>query len=251
MRPGEDDLPVKRLRELALRASHREETCFTRFLDPALEDAALRAAAQSGVRAMLWGGYEDAERRVCAFYPDAPPERDQYPLCCIGVRWNEKFASPGHRDVLGAVMGLGLDRECVGDVAMCREGACVFVHPDVTAYVLSAMDSVGRAGVRLECLDRCPEILQPQGEEFRVTVSAMRMDAILAAGYRLSRAEAQRMISAGMVKHNHAEELRGDCRVEQGDLLSVRGMGRLKIVCLEGETKKGRLGITLFRYGRK
>lgn len=84
----------------------------------------------------------------------------------------------------------------------------------------------------------------------RVTVPALRLDAVLAAGYRLSRAEAQKLIRAGLVKLDHVPELRADARVEAGSLLSARGYGRLRVDEVQGETRKGRVGLMLFRYGR-
>ena len=236
--------------ELAKRAAHRTPT-FTRFLEPSAEREAVSMAGKAGVHAELWGGFDDAERRICAYYAEEAPSRDEYPIERIGVTWNEKFATAGHRDILGAVMGLGLERDGIGDVAMCREGACVFAHTDVAEYILGNLESAGRAHVRCKRLDVLPEILPPEGDTVRVTVNALRMDAIVAAGYRISRSEAQRLIDTGMVKRNHAEELRTDCRLEEGDLLSIRGFGRCKVQCVEGETKKGRLAVQLFQYGKK
>ena len=245
------ELAEKRLEELALRAAHRGEACFTRFLEPAAEADARRAAARAGVAAAFWGGYPDAERVICAFCPEGEePSPEEYPVRCVLLRWNAKFASAGHRDVLGAVMGLGLERDGIGDVAMCREGACVFAHRDVAGYICDSLESAGRAALKREIVDEAPELLPPEGEEMRVTVNALRLDAVLAAGLRISRAEAQRLVAAGLVKRNHLPEMRGDCRISEGDLLSARGFGRLQVRLCEGETKKGRLGVRLFRYGK-
>ena len=82
----------------------------------------------------------------------------------------------------------------------------------------------------------------------RVTVSSPRLDAVLAAGLRLSRGEAQRLIDVGLVKRNHMEALRGDLHLEEGDLLSVRGYGRMRVEGFEGLTRKGRQAVRLFRY---
>jgi len=91
-------------------------------------------------------------------------------------------------------------------------------------------------------------IKPPTGEEIRATTSGQRMDAVLAAGLKLSRSEAQRLISGGIVKRNHLEELRGDVHLEEGDLLSVRGYGRMRVMGFDGITRKGRLIVRLFRY---
>ena len=85
----------------------------------------------------------------------------------------------------------------------------------------------------------------------RVTVQNERMDAILAAGCRLSRSEAQKLIAAGLVKLNHGVQMKGDARVQEGDLISARGYGRIKVQEMQGETRKGRQGILLFKYGKQ
>ena len=244
------DLDKKRLKELALRAKHSRQISFTRFLEPPMEADVRHAAAQAEVHAAFFGGFEDAERRIAAFYADEVPQEWEYPLSCLELKWNPKYASPGHRDLLGAVMGLGLERSATGDIAPSEnEGtAYLFVHRDVESYICANLESAGRASLKVRPLSDNMKIRAPQGEEIRATVSSERLDAVLAAGLKLSRSEAQRLISGGMVKRNHLEELRGDVHLEEGDLLSVRGYGRMRIALFDGITRKGRLIVRLFRY---
>ena len=247
------DLEKKRLRELALRAAYSRTPCFTRFLEPPMERECLAAANEAGVNAAFFGGFEEAERRIAAFYADEAPEEWEYPLSCIELKWNPKYASPAHRDLLGSVMGLGLERDSTGDIAFCAaEGtACLFAHRDVESYICANLESAGRAALKLRLLDETPELKPPEGTEIRITISSERMDAVIAAGLKLSRSEAQKLISAGLVKRSHIPELRGDIHLEEGDLLSVRGHGRMRILAFEGQTRKGRLAVRLFRYGER
>ena len=147
-------------------------------------------------------------------------------------------------------MGLGLTRDSTGDIAPCAEDgcACLFVHRDVSDYIRANLESAGRAALKVEALDEVPALRQPEGTQLRATVSSERLDAVLAAGLKLSRSEAQRLIESGLVKRNHTPELRGDVHLEEGDLLSVRGYGRMKIQEFEGRTRKGRLAVRIFRY---
>lgn len=245
------DLEKKRLRELALRAAYGRNACFTRFLEPPMERECLAAANEAGVHAAFWGGYEDAERRIAAFYSDEAPDAWEYPLACIELKWNPKYASPAHRDLLGAVMGLGLERDSTGDIAFAAaEGAaCLFAHRDVENYICGNLESAGRAALKLRPLEESPELKAPEGAEIRVTVSSERLDAVIAAGLKISRSEAQKLISAGLVKRRHIPELRGDIHLEEGDLLSVRSHGRMRVLAFEGQTRRGRLAVRLFRYG--
>lgn len=241
----------KRYAELALRAVHTGRAQFTRFLEPAVEWEVRATANQCGAEVRFFGGYEDAERRVAAFYAEDVPEDGDYPLTALALSWNAKFADAQHRDLLGAVMGLGLERDATGDVCLGTQPgtAYLFCLEDVAGYISANLESAGRAHLRVSPAQTL-SIAPPEGAAFRVTVQNLRLDAILAAGYKLSRSEAQRLIAAGLVKLNHAVEERSDVHVEEGGLISARGYGRLRLDEVQGETRKGRIGLTLFRYGR-
>ncbi len=243
-------MEVKRLRELALRVRYSGEPAYTRFLEPPMEREAQSAANAAGVRASFWGGYSGAERRVAAFHAEDPPAEADYPIACLALNWNPKFANPGHRDLLGAVMGLGLERDATGDIAPGEADGCayLFAHEDVEDYIRGNLESAGRAALRVEPAREAPALREPEGTQLRVTVSSERLDAVVAAGLKLSRGEAQRLIESGLVKRNHVPELRGDAHLETGDLLSVRGYGRMRIIDFEGRTRKGRLAVRIFRY---
>ena len=248
-----DDLDTKRLRELALRAAHSDAPRFTRFLEPAMLDAVRFAAGQAGVGCTFWGGYPDAERVMAAFHRGDPPEPKDFPLKSVWITWNPKFADPGHRDLLGATMGLGIERDASGDIAMGeadgRPCACLFAAEEMADYIAANLESAGRASVKCHVADEPPAIVPPEGTQLRVTVQQPRLDAVLAAGWNLSRSEAQRLISAGLVKLNHVPNLHTDAKVGEGDLISARGHGRLKVLSWLGESRRGRLALSLFRYG--
>lgn len=242
------DLTQKRFAELALRADRSQRAQFTRFLDPALEMDARFAAARRAVPIGFYGGWDGAERRICAFGEGV--EIADYPIACIAIGWNPKYATLSHRDLLGAVMSLGLERDATGDICLgAAEGtACLFAHRDVADYICANLESAKHARLRTAIVDTAPEMRPPEGNVIRVTVQSERLDGVIAAGWRLSRAEAQRMIAAGLVKHNHMEERRGDARVAEGDLISVRGKGRLRVQSIDGETRRGRIALQLFQY---
>ena len=241
--------PRKHLDELALRASYTGVSRYTRFLEPSQEREAYQAAREAGCNVDFYGGYDDAERRIAAFWSDEPPVA--VPIEPLMIRWNEKFASPGHRDLLGSVMALGIERDTFGDIAIGAEpgSAYLFSMEDMAAYFIANLERVGHTSVRVERASSIT-LKPPEGSVLRVTVAQLRMDALIAAGYKLSRAEAQKLISAGLVKLNHIEETRADIKLREGDLLSVRGYGRLRIQTLQGETRRGRLAVTAFRYGK-
>ena len=247
------DARQKRLDELALRAARTGRTCFTRFLEPSQADAARAAANRAGARVAFWGGCEGAERAVAAFYDDVPPEAGEYPIAALRVEWNAKFSNPGHRDLLGAVMGLGIERETTGDIAMgeYRGERCayLFALSDMADYIAASLEGAGRASVKVCVAREAPALIPPEGQALRLTVQSERLDAVLAAACRLSRSEAQRLIAAGLVKLNHAVNTRADALLGEGDLISARGHGRVRVDAFEGQSRRGRRVVRAFKYG--
>ena len=142
----------------------------------------------------------------------------------------------------------------MGDIARgeSRGAPCAYLFcvPEVADYIAANLESAGRATVKVEIAGEAPEVKPPQGELMRVTVQQERLDALLAAACRLSRAEAQRLIAAGLVKLNHEPNLHADARLAEGDLISARGYGRVQVRAFEGESRRGRRVVTVFRYGK-
>ena len=249
------DAPLeKRLEELAQRAARSGRACFTRFLEPNEAQLAQAAANRAGARLTLWGGYDDAERRVVAFLGPYDPDPEDWPVQALRLRWNARFASPGHRDLLGAVMGLGIDRDTTGDIAMgeYKGGPCayLFALEEVAGYIAASLEGAGRASLKVEVAEETPVLLPPEGTEMRLTVQQERLDAVVAAACRLSRAEAQRLVNGGLVKLNHEVNLHTDAKLSEGDVLSVRGHGRLRITAFDGESRRGRQVVRVFKYGK-
>ena len=249
-----EDALEKRLCELANRAGRTGEPCFTKFLEPAHNATVGQAAARAGVKTAFWGGYEDAERRVAAFYDGEAPEPGQWPIRALRLEWNAKFANPGHRDLLGAVMGLGIERETTGDIApgeyRGKPCAYLFALEDVAEYIAAGLESAGRAALRVSAADGEPALRPPEGRAARLTVQQQRLDAVTAAACDLSRSEAQRLIAGGLVKLNHVPCLRPDARLSEGDLISVRGHGRVRVTEFSGQSRRGRQVVQVFRYGK-
>lgn len=236
--------------DLARRAARSGEPCFTRFLEPSQEDLARQAAREGFCRVEFYGGWEEAERRMAAFCPDeTSPER--FPITALQLRWNPRFAAVGHRDLLGAVMALGIERDTFGDICLSTEAGCAYLFSgdDMAGYFIANLTQAGRASLRVSPAKEI-SVAPPEGDMLRLTVQQLRLDAVLAAGCRLSRAEAQRLIRSGLVKLNHAEELRVDAHLSEGDLISCKGYGRLRLVEIQGETRRGRLAVTAFRTGK-
>lgn len=222
---------------------------FTRFLDPAQRAEAEQIARASGVAFDSFGGYPQAERAIGCFHPyDVEIKAEDYPLVCLHARYASRFCTLTHRDLLGAFMALGLTRDSVGDMIIEYEDIFLFVSETVAGYVSDSLTSVGRASLRFEALAEIPPMPEPKGQAFSSVVSSLRLDAVLAAAYKLSRSEASEAIRAGLVKVDHLPCSQTDARVEEGALLSLRGKGRVRFVSSLGTTRKQRISVSFFRY---
>ena len=245
----DDALELKRLDELSLRAGRSGRAQYTRFLEPSLLRAAEAAAGRHDAGVLLYGGYPEAERVMAAFYGDEPPETTDFPLRVLRIEWNAKFASPGHRDLLGALMGLGLKREAVGDLLVGEGSADLLLLPELSAFVMDNLQQAGREKLHIAELSlKNLHFPTPKRKLLRESVPSLRLDAVLCAAFGLSRAKASELIRAGRVSVNHRCCLRPDLSLEAGALLSCRGAGKARLAEIGNLTRKGRVSVTIERF---
>lgn len=222
---------------------------FTRFLDPAQLAECAALAVEYGAAFDSFGGYEGAERQIGCFFPKGDiVNHTEYPLVCLHSRYSSRFCSISHRDLLGSFMALGLTRSCIGDIIIVGSDIYLFADEKTADYIVASMTGAGRAVLCFSRLSVVPPMPEPAGESFSCIVSSMRLDAVLAGAYRLSRSEAQDAIRAGLVKVDHLVCMRVDALTKENTLLSLRGKGRVRLKSIDGTTRKQRIGITLFRY---
>ena len=247
VRAGDAPMPFERLLELASQAEGQGRCRFTPFLTPPEATLAEAAARRAGVGCTLFGGYEGAERRMARFCPPQCEEAP-FPLAALRVTWPRQSA-PAHRDLLGGLMALGIRRDRTGDILTGAEQATLFVEAPLADTVLGGLAEAGRIRLQVAPAQAGDLPVAQPGEEVRFTVQSARLDAVIADAFHLSRGDAADLIEAGAVKLRHAPTLRPDARVAPGDAISVRGYGRLSVEQIGEPTRKGRLPVTLIRYG--
>jgi len=227
-----------------------ERTCSvtnTAFLTPAEQYALERWARRAAdCRMILRGGVYGCERQAAFFLPFYMEEDDfdpgEYIRC---VKLSAGFGSPGHRDYMGAVLGLGIKREWLGDIVVDGSTAHIFCLSTVADHLLASLDKVGRYGVKTKEIP-LSEAPAPKFDVKEITFSVMspRLDAVAAGMFNLSRTSASTMISAGEVSLNYSECLRPDAAVQPGDIVSVRGHGKGTLTSVGGQSRKGRTFLT-------
>lgn len=199
-----------------------------------------------------FGGYPEAERQMLIYLPDyldsSALMEDDSPLVCLRATFYESD-SPSHRDFLGALMGIGITRETIGDICV-NKGSCdFFVTAEIAPYILQNFISAGRTKLRIEKIPLSQVVVpDPETKEIRDTVASIRLDSIISSGFRIGRSLAAQYIASGKVSINGLPCEKPDKAVNQGAKISVRGLGKIKLSTINGETKKGRISVVIDRY---
>lgn len=228
-------------------------TC-TKFLDLHETGLARKLLEAMGDRSgRFWGGHENAERQVLLFLPewmeDIPTKGEDCPLAAIRCI-RSKGDTLTHRDYLGSLMGLGLQRNGIGDILVGDHGADIIVLRELVPFLLTNYGKAGRKHLSVEQIPLSRVIIPQETVTWlRDTVASMRLDAVTAAMFRLSRAKAADAVRAGKVFVNQQECLRPDREVAVHDRITLRGMGRGEVDSILGESKKDRIVITMKRLG--
>ena len=240
-----DEELIKRAEDLSRRCEKSASVTATAFLTPA-EAYTLENWAKRGTdcTVLLRGGHPDAERRCAFFLPDwmGAADFDEGEYICA-LECVARFGSPGHRDFLGAALGLGIERDRLGDILIDGETAWIFCLPTVKQHLLLNLDKVGRWGVKVREVSLADVPQQERRmKESTFSVKSPRLDAVCAGMFGLSRTTAAEAIAQGLVTLNYAECLKCDAQVRGGDVLSLRGKGKGIVLDAGGTlSRKGRL----------
>lgn len=276
----EERMLVRRAEELRDRAAGGSAAC-TDFLSPreafilaslGFETRRSRSELSSEEQfGFFWGGYPEAQRRlyIClpGFYAYSLPDSESEAvepselaklfdelsehLTAIYIK-KSGYVELTHRDYMGAILGLGIDRSRIGDIVMTEEGAVVFAEPRIADYIRSSLSEVGRDHVRLEAVPKDIKLSQ-SFEALSGTVASARLDSVVSELANTSRETAKELIRRGLVEHNYFEASATDSPVSSGDVISIRREGRVKggkfIVDSADElTAKGRIRLTARKY---
>ena len=201
---------------------------------------------------LSFGGYEGAERQMLIYLPEYLDKDSLYeedaPLVCLRATFYDGD-TPTHRDFLGALMGEGIARETVGDICVGKGQCDFFVTAEIAPYILQNFTGAGRTKLHLEQIPLSEVIVpKPETKEIRDTVASLRLDSIISSGFRIGRSSAAQYVSAGKAAINGLPCEKPDKAVDAGDKISVRGLGKICLRSVNGQTKKGRISVVIDRY---
>ena len=223
----------------------------TCFLSPReLEMAKYLFGEPEGLYA--FGGYEEVERKMLIYLPeyleaDALYDEDS-PCVCLRATFYQGD-SLSHRDFLGALMGAGIGRETVGDICVGKDNCDFFVTAEIAPYILQNFTSAGRAKLHLQQIPLSEaDIPEPEVKEIKDTLASLRLDSVISSGFRIGRSLAAQYVNAGKAAIDGLPCEKPDKAVSEGMKISVRGLGKIKLVSVNGRTKKDRISVTIHRY---
>ncbi|WP_051437665.1 YlmH/Sll1252 family protein [Eubacterium xylanophilum] len=244
----------KRIIDLANRAYNNNQYTFTSFLSEA-EVAEYYSIKDDidFVRSDIYGGYEMASRCVVRFGdPEYLGYEEKFPVDIIHIEpLSKKFSEKlGHRDVLGALINLGIKREVLGDIIIGDKDWYVFCLRDITEFILDNLTKIRRTNVKLKVEDELSVEYEPERIPEEHIVSSPRIDAIIAKVYKLSRSAAVNMFRNKLIFVNGRQMENNAGTLGDGDIVSVRGMGKFQYDGIIRETKKGKYTIKVEKYGK-
>lgn len=246
----EEQLLRKRIRELASVCQRRDIPTHTDFLN-LNEQTIFHSMSQelAGASYRLTGGYSLAERKIVCFLPSYTQEEIP-PISCVEVApLNARFAEDlTHRDYLGAVMNLGIERSKVGDILIEDGKGYIFALEEMAPYIADQLSTIRRTSVTAKVCPLVDLAIQPRLERMEGSVASERLDNILAFVYRSSRSRIVPYIEGEKVFVNGKLAAKSGLLLKPGDIVSVRGLGKFRYCGVENETKKGRLFVAAERF---
>lgn len=247
---SEDKLFMSKMVDQIQLSARYHEKRFSGFLDPRQQNLLYgRLTNLSDIAFDFWGGYDEAERRMVSFFPDyMESDTSQFPIAALQIT-GQGIEKLSHRDFLGAILGLGIKREKIGDIIVNHPICYCFCSDDIKEYILTSFAKVGSISISVSekpVADIC--LPEKKYKIINSTVASLRLDAVISSGLGESRSKVLSYIQSEKVNVNWETVKSPSFNVKQGDVISVRGHGRMVLEQIGGVTRKGRISIMIKRY---
>ena len=242
---------VARVIDLAEQAIKTWEVVLTDFFSPPeLAEIQRVFGKLTEVQILASGGYPQAERqRIAIARSELPLDVSQVSVALVDIAGNFLFDTASHRDFLGAMLGTGIVREKTGDIIVLGErGAQAIVVPELVEFLQMSLKQVRSVSVQTRPVDFSElKVREPKKKELTTVEASLRLDAVASAGFGMSRSKMVDFIEGGDVRVNWKDISQASAQVKSGDLIAIRGKGRLEVGDI-AVTKKDRYRIQLTRY---
>lgn len=247
----EELLFKKRLLDLARAAYNKNINTYTDFLT--LNETSIFLSAKPelpDVNYELFGGFDAAERKVLCFCGDSSVKAfSDYIACLKIIPLNKKYSDEfNHRDFLGSIMNLGIERGKIGDILVKEKEGFVYCEAKLSVFLAEILQRIKHTNVRCEVVNGDALTIAPDFKEIKGSVASPRLDAIIALAFQSSRSSILSLISGGKVYVDGKLVESNSYQLKENETVSVRGYGKFIYKGLENQTKKGRYYVSLQKY---
>lgn len=245
----QDEYLLANIKNMINFAGYAGKSKFSCFLDERQQQLAKRLLSSSGFSEYcFFGGAEECTRTIFGVFPDSQSVTyDAFPITSLKLNYSSK-AVLSHSDILGAIMGLQIERDCVGDIIIDNTSTVVFVTDEISDFLIQNLNKAGRYNLTVTICDDEPVKIEHKFSEIKGSVASMRLDCIVAFLLNKSRTISVEKILSKCVKLNCFEAVDPSQKVSSGDVIVIRGSGKYIIGEDISLTKKSRLFITAKKY---
>lgn len=238
-------LSIKRVLDKINISTSKQSLEVTDFLDPYEQSLALAMINEfKGISFSLEGGYEKAEKRLFCFFPDFIEKDANEEVACIEIKSTDN-AVLRHKDVLGTLLSLGIDRRKIGDIVI-GERNFVLCKKEIANFIELNLKRINNFKVNPSKIALTNLIVSRETSKHKkVSLTSLRLDVYISQVYNLPRKDSLEYIKKGLVKVNHKPILVASYKIDEGDMVSVRGKGRTSLIAIQGTSKKGRINVDL------
>lgn len=237
------------IRDLISMAEKTGKIFFSGFLSEHEACSAQRIVQRYKCNFLFFGGYESAEMSILAVSYGYSALKEDFPIKCLKITSTNKKSSLNHRDYMGALMSVGINRDSFGDIIAFPTYAYVFVRSSISDYLINSITSVGRDKCVISQVDFCA--LHFNGNKFEektIIISSSRIDCFVSVICSLSRERSAEIINNRLVFINGIEAKNTSQKINENDKIVIRKFGKYIVGPIEGKTHKDRFKLTVKKY---
>lgn len=241
---------VKKIADKAASVSKNYIPATSEFINPYVAEICFPVISNLDVKFEIFPSYENCERKVLILLPEFFEQQNSSDFIVgLRIKNKSKFKILSHKDYLGSIMSLGIDRNKTGDIYVYEDYADIIVHSDISDYIMYNLEIIGRNKIEIEKID-IDNVHFKEQEHILLNInsSSMRLDNIVKHLINKSRETAADIIKSGSVKINWQVVDKVSIIVEEGDLISISKFGRFKVAKWMGVTKSGKNKIEVKHY---
>lgn len=241
---------VRKIADKVIYVNKNFTAAVTEFTNPYVAELSLPIIKNNDIKFELFPSFEHSERKVFILYPDflESINKDEF-IAGLRIYNRSKFKKLNHKDYLGSLMSLGIDRNKTGDIYVYDDYADIVLHSDISDYILYNLDKIGHNKIEIEKI-KVDDVNYKEQEHIilNITSSSMRIDNIVKHITNKSRETASDMVRVGNVKVNFQVIDKIAAEIKENDMISISRYGRFKISKLSGLTKSGKYKIEIKHY---